>query len=210
MVGGRPGFAGAHSVFPGQRFLGPVAGGAVMRSVGWGGYGGGWGGYSGPGYAWGGYGWRGYDWPGYGWGPGIAWLAFGLGLASAYYAFPPTAFGYPYYASPFYGLAYPLYDCGGYGCCSWGSNNWGLGLAGLALGLGLISAFPGYSPLAYSYPLYASPFFGAPYPLYGYGLPVAYAPTPAYGFGPLYGFGYESVAYDVPPVSAVPYGLPLW
>jgi hypothetical protein len=207
LVGGRPGFEGARGPFSGQRFLGLAAGGAFMRSVGWGGYGGGWG--------WNSYSWGGRGWPGYGWGPGIAGLAPGLGLASAYYAYPPMAFRYPYYASPFYGDAYPPYGWGGYGwggygCCGWGGNDWALGLAGLALGLGLISPFPGYSPLAYSYPYYASPLFGAPRPLYDYGLPVAYAPPPVYGFGPVYGYGYDSVAYDVSPVAAVPYGLPLW
>jgi hypothetical protein len=132
----------------------------------------------------------------------------GLGLASAYSPYSPVAFAYPYYASPFYWAAYPLYGWGGYGwdgygCCGWGGYDWGLGLAGLVLGLGLTSAF--------SYPLYGSPFYGVPYPLYGSDVPLAYAPPPyVYGVGPVYGYGYESVAYDYAPVTAVSYGVPLW
>ncbi|MGJ0505283.1 MAG: hypothetical protein ACR65X_16365 [Methylocystis sp.] len=193
--------------------MGAVAGGGFARSAGWGGYGGGWEGYGWPGYAWSGYGWPGYGWggygwPGYGWGLGVAGLALGLGLASAYSAYPPVAFVYPYHASPFYWAPYPLYGWGGYGwggygCCGWGGYDWGWGLAGLAFGLGLTSAF--------SYPLYGSPFYGAPYPLYGYDVPLAYAPPPyVYGVGPVYGYGYESVAYDYAPVTAVSYGVPLW
>lgn len=207
MPGGRPGLEAARGAFSGSHFLGPAVGGAFVRSAGWGGYRGGWGGYNRPGYAWGSYGWGGYGRPGYGWGLGVAGLALGLGLASAFYAYPPMALGYPYYASPFYGVAYPLYGSGGYG---WGGNDWGLGLAGLALGLGLTSALPGYSPLAFSYPFYASPFFGASYPLYGYGVPAAYAPPYAYGFGPEYGYNYASAVYDYAPMTPVPYGLPLW
>jgi hypothetical protein len=117
---------------------------------------------------------------------------------------------FPYYAAPLYGVGYPLYGWGGYGCCGWGGYNWGLGLAGLALGLGLTSAFYGYSPFAFSYPLYASPFYGAPYPLYGYGVPAAYAPPYAYGAAPVYDYGYASAAYDDAPLTAVSYGVPLW